>query len=165
MYPFGSLPENLIAFCAVLRRDHGFRIGPGEMHDAARALEIVDLSDEHAVRHALRPILSGTLHDASVFDQAFADFVFPGPRGIRQDQMPSARREPASDADGRQERFEHERRATPPHDDLDDVESAAGASDGPIVPLETTDSDLEEAALLARSSYSPLAAAGTEAPD
>ena len=60
MYPFGSLPENLIAFGAVLRRDHGFRIGPGELHDAARALEVVDLADERAVRHALRPILSGT---------------------------------------------------------------------------------------------------------
>ena len=31
MYPFASLPDNLIAFCAVLRRDHGFRIGPGEL--------------------------------------------------------------------------------------------------------------------------------------
>ena len=36
--------------------------------------------------------------------------------------------------------------------------------DGPIAPLETTDSDLEEAGLIARSSYSPLEAEGTEAP-
>ena len=165
MYPFASLPENLIAFCAVLRRDHGFRIGPGELHDAARALEVVDLSDEHAVRHALRPILSGTLHDVTVFDQAFTDFFFPGPAGVRQDQMPSARREPGSDADGREERVEHERRATPSHADADDVDAAPEARDGPIAPLETTDSDLEEAALLARSSYSPLAADGTDAPD
>ncbi len=42
MYPFASLPENLTAFCAVLRREHGFRVGPGELHDAARALEIVE---------------------------------------------------------------------------------------------------------------------------
>lgn len=165
MYPFASLPENLIAFCAVLGRDHGFRIGPGEQHDAARALEVVDLSDEHAVRHALRSILSGTLHDVTVFDQAFTDFMFPGPARVRQDQMPSTRREPGSDADGGEERFELERRATPSHVDADEVAVAPEVRDGPIAPLETTDSDLEEAALLARSSYSPLEADGTDAPD
>ena len=53
MYPFASLPENLAAFCGVLRRTHGFRVGPGELQDAARALEVVELSDERAVRHAL----------------------------------------------------------------------------------------------------------------
>ena len=63
MYPFAGLPENLAAFCEALRRHHGFRIGPGELHDAARALDIVDLADERAVRHALRPILAGTLDE------------------------------------------------------------------------------------------------------
>jgi hypothetical protein len=165
MYPFASLPENLIAFCAVLRRDHGFRIGPGELHDAARSLEVVDLPDEHAVRNALRPILSATLRDATVFDQAFTDFIFPGPAGVRQDQMPSTRREPGADADGREEPFDQERRTTPSHVDADAVDVAPEVRDGPIAPLETTDSDLEEAALLARSSYSPLEADGTDAPD
>jgi uncharacterized protein with von Willebrand factor type A (vWA) domain len=165
MYPFASLPENLIAFCAVLRRDHGFRIGPGEAHDAARALEVVDLFDERAVRHALRPILCGTLNEVTVFDPAFADFFFPGPAGARQDQMPFARREPRSDADGRDERFDQKRRATPSHVDADEVDVSPEVRDGPIAPLETTDSDLEEAALLARSSYSPLEAEGTDAPD
>jgi len=163
MYPFASLPENLIAFCAVLRRDHGFRIGPGELHDAARALEVVDLSDEHAVRHALRPTLSGTLHDATVFDQAFADFFFPRPFGDRHDQRPSVRRDPESDAVSSEERFEQERRARSPVD-ADAVDVAPEAPDGPIAPLETTDSDLEEAAPLARSTYSPLEADGTDAP-
>ena len=79
MYPFGSLPGNLLAFCGVLRRDHGFRIGPGEASDAARALEIVDLRDERAVRNALRPILSMTVDHARVFDPAFSAFFFPHP--------------------------------------------------------------------------------------
>jgi len=162
MYPFASLPENLIAFCAVLGRDHGFRIGAGEVHDAARALEVVDLPDEHAVRHALRPILSGTLHDVTVFDRAFTDFFFPGPAGVRQDQMPS--RESGSDADGREGRIDQERRPTPSHIDADDVEVEPEVRDGPIAPLETADSDLEEAALLARSSYSPLEVESTDAP-
>ena len=159
MYPFASLPENLIAFGAILRRDHGFHIGPGELHDAARALEIVDLSDEQAVRHALRPILCGTPHDVAVFDRAFTDFMFPVPAGVPQDQMPAVRRAPESRADDREETFEPERRATP----SDDADVMPDAGDGPIAPLEITDSDLEEAARLSRSSYSPLHADG-EAP-
>ena len=79
MYPFGSLPGNLVAFCGVLRRDHGFRIGPGEASDAARALEVIDLRDERAVRNALRPILSMTVENARAFDPAFGAFFFPRP--------------------------------------------------------------------------------------
>ena len=30
MYPFGDLPGNLAAFCGVLRREYGFRLGPGD---------------------------------------------------------------------------------------------------------------------------------------
>src|SRR5258705_10777315 len=78
MYPFAGLPENLSAFCEVLRRHYGFRIGSGELHDAARALDIVALADERAVRHALRPILAGTLDEVTVFDAAFTRFLFPG---------------------------------------------------------------------------------------
>ena len=69
MYPFASLPENLAAFCEALRQEHGFRIGPGELQDAARVLDVVDLANERAIRHALRPILAGTLDDVAVFDQ------------------------------------------------------------------------------------------------
>ena len=89
MYPFTSLPENLAAFCQVLRRQHGFDIGPGELHDAARALGVVDLTSERAVRHALRPILGGTLDDVTVFDVAFARFFFPTTAGPRQEGRPS----------------------------------------------------------------------------
>ena len=162
MYPFASLPENLVAFCAVLRRDRGFRVGPGELRDAVRALEVVELSDEHAVRHALRPILSGTLLDVTVFDQAFTDFFFPGPARVRHDQMPSTRREPGTDADGQEQRNEPERRLPPSSVDADDASEARG---GPGAPLETTDGDLDQAALFARSSYSPLDADGAEGPD
>jgi uncharacterized protein len=77
MYPFASLPGNLIAFCGVLRRDHGFRIGPGEAADAGRALDVVDVGDERAVRDALRPILSMSADDAMAFDPAFTAFFFP----------------------------------------------------------------------------------------
>jgi uncharacterized protein with von Willebrand factor type A (vWA) domain len=162
MPPFASLPENLIAFCTVLRRDHGFSIGPGEARDAARALEVVDLSDERAVRDALRPILSGTLHDVTVFDRAFTDFIFPGPAGVRQDQMASTRGEPGADPDTRETRLDPQRRATTSDVDAAETDVAPEMRDGPIAPLEIAETDLEQPALLARASYSPLE---TESPD
>ena len=124
MYPFASLPENLAAFCDALRREHGFRIGPGELHDAARALDVVDLANERAVRHALRPILAGTLDDVTVFDAAFTQFFFPGPAGVRQDQMPATRREPGTGADG-SETDDRARGPSAPSDaDADDAPGA-----------------------------------------
>ena len=83
MYPFGDLPGNLTAFCAVLRHDHGFRIGPGEVRDAARALEAVNLADDRKVRDALRLVLSSSRDTAAAFDKAFDQFFFPGPPGSR----------------------------------------------------------------------------------
>ena len=87
MYPFASLPENLTAFCGVLRRDHGFRIGPRELQDAARALQVAPIADERAVRDALRPVLSRTVDDSLKFDAAFRAFFYPGP-GARCPRRP-----------------------------------------------------------------------------
>ena len=111
MYPFAGLPENLAAFCTTLRRRHGFRIGPGELRDAARALEVVPLADERAVRHALRPILSGTADDAAAFDPAFTRFFFPGPTGVPQDRLPPDDAEPGAESGGSDSRG---RARTPP---------------------------------------------------
>ncbi len=77
MYPSGNLPGNLVAFCGVLRRDLGFHVGPGEVSDAARALEIVGLHDERTVRNALRPVLGRTVEEATAFDAAFTSFFYP----------------------------------------------------------------------------------------
>ena len=162
MYRFASLPENLAAFCERLRRHHGFRVGPGELSDAARALDVVDLADEQAVRHALRPILSGTLADATVFDQAFAEFFFPGRGGVRQDQMPSTRLEPGSDADGPEAGALQPRQ--PPRSSTDTAD-AFESGEGPMTPLEATDGALDEALVFAPSSYSPLEADAVEAPE
>ena len=162
MYPFASLPENLAAFCSTLRGRHGFRIGPGELHDAARALDVVDLADERAVRHALRPILGGTLDEVTIFDAAFTKFFFPRPEGPRQDQMPSTRREPGTDADGRET---DARRARPAPPSAADADEAFGPGGGPMTPFESTGDGLEEAPLFAPSSYSPLDAHASDAPE
>jgi len=77
MFAFGGLPGNLASFCALLRRDYGFHIGAGELLDAARALEVVDIASEREIRHGLRTVLSGSGSDAAAFDQAFDRFFFP----------------------------------------------------------------------------------------
>ena len=161
MYPFASLPENLAAFCEALRRENGFRIGPGELHDAARALEVVDLANERALRHALRPILAGTLDDVTVFDAAFTRFFFPGPAGVPQDQLPSTRREPGTDADGRETDAARARHAPPAGADADD---ASGRGSGPMIPVEWS-VGLEAPTIFAPSSYSPLDASSSDAPE
>jgi uncharacterized protein with von Willebrand factor type A (vWA) domain len=162
MYPFAGLPENLAAFCESLRREHRFHIGPGELGDAARALDVVDVANESSVRHALRPVLAGTLDDVMVFDGAFTQFFFPGLAGVRQDQMPSTRREPGTDADGRDTRPQHARHAPPSGADADEASGLGGAS---MSPLESTGDEPEEATVFAPSSYSPLAAGRFDAPE
>ena len=162
MYSFASLPENLAAFCEALRRDHGFRIGPGELHDAARALDVVDLADERTVRNALRPVLAGTRDDVTVFDAAFTQFFFPGPEGLPQEQQPSTRREPGSGADGREADARKAPHAPPSEAHADEQYGLGG---GPMAPLESSRDGLEEAAIVTPSSYSPLDADAADAPE
>ena len=81
MYPFASLPENLAAFCRALNRDHDFHIGPRELADAARALQVAMLGDETSVRHALRPVLCTSREETALFDAAFRAFFHPS-RGV-----------------------------------------------------------------------------------
>jgi uncharacterized protein with von Willebrand factor type A (vWA) domain len=159
-YRFTSLPDNLAAFCDFLRRVHAFRIGPGELHDAARVLEVIDLGDERAVRNVLRPVLSGTFADAQAFDAAFTTFFYPVSSAEHQDQPASTRREPGPGADARAADMPAVRHApSPDADAVDDI----GAAGGPMTPSDTT-ADVHEAALVARSSYSPLDAESVESP-
>ena len=162
MYPFAGLPENLAAFCETLRRQHGFHIGGGELRDAARALDVVDVANERAVRHALQPILASTLDDVLVFDDAFTQFFFPVPPSVRQDRMPSTRREPGTDADGRDRRPQQVRHAPPSGADADQASALGGAS---MSALESSGDDHEEATVFAPSRYSPIAATEFDAPE
>jgi uncharacterized protein with von Willebrand factor type A (vWA) domain len=160
MYPFGSLPDNLAAFCDVLRRTHRFHIGPGELHDAARALELVDLSAERTVRNTLRPILSTTVDDAAAFDRAFTSFFIP-PAGERwPDEVKSTRLEPGAQAPPSEERVEVERRLGSPSESEDEWETSGDM----VAPSAASESEQEAVVPVARSSYSPLEAAATDAP-
>lgn len=159
MYPFGSLPANLASFCAVLRREHGFRIGAGELIDASRALDIVDLSDVRMVRHALRTVLAGTRDDATVFDAAFDRFFFPAPAAVRRDRPSATRREPGASQD-RQGREEPRRATDAANPDVDEL---PGGGTAPVMPLEMGDE--EERAHIMRASYSPIGIESVDAPE
>jgi uncharacterized protein with von Willebrand factor type A (vWA) domain len=161
-FPFSSLPANLAAFCDGLRRDHGFRIGSGELHDAARALEVIDVADERAVRHALRPILSGSFTDAQAFDAAFVAFFHPVSISAPRDHLSSTRREPGPGADGRRDEAAAARHA--PSSDADAVDDFA-ASSGAMTPSETAEDPAEPASFVAPSSYSPLDAESLASPE
>ena len=163
-YPFASLPANLAAFCDLLRRQHGFHVGPGELRDAARALHVVDLASERAVRNALRPILASTRDDVMAFDAAFTRFFLSEPADGSQDDTVSASRDPGAEGNGREVEAA---RTHPVPTSAVDVEHVVGAAGGPMTPIESSGDDHEEAALFAASSYSPLdadASAGPELP-
>ena len=156
MYPYQSLPENLAAFSAALRRLHGFRIGPRELQDAVRALDLIDLADEVAVRNVLRPILCGTAADAAIFDQAFDEFFHPNPTILRIDQLSRSSRPQESDDGEVGLAATTQQSAGGSHDDRST--DVSGALDS-VVPLALEDAR-EDATGSVRSSYSPLDAEG-----
>jgi len=152
MYPYGSLPSNLAAFCDRLRGRHGFRVGPRELADAARMLTLMPLDDERRVRDALRPILSHTPGEALEFDRAFDTFFHsPGlTRGI----------EPQASAPSDQQRLRRGGKrasvAAPGHqgEQVDGLDA--------IGRIETGDDNEPDASepTLARVTYSPLEGEG-----
>ncbi len=156
-FDYATLPENLAAFCAVLRREFGFRSGPRELIDAARALQAISLADLRSVRHTLRPILSCTADDASVFDEAFDRFFLKrGSRHLESPPLPGAQtRETAGPA----RRDDDHGRAR-----ADDDQASAPARvpvDGGASVLEVSEIQEEEAsAATLRASYSPLEGEG-----
>jgi uncharacterized protein with von Willebrand factor type A (vWA) domain len=161
MYPFGDLPGNLTAFCAALRREHGFGIGPGEIADATRVLRVIDLADQQHVRHAWRAILSNSRDTAARFDAAFDAFFFPGPAGTPQTQQPplsGGKEQPgtAGDTSGRRPP------GGDPSADVDPEIELEGTRSAPAVLAEDSGTDGEPAGRWARSNYSPLAVEGQE---
>lgn len=159
IYPFASLPENLAAFCALLRREYGFRIGPGEMQDAASALGIAELGNERAVRDVLRPVLAGRLEEAQAFDRAF-DRFFHGRSDVRP-PLPAR-----ADTPGGESQPHNAEVRTPGgtsgtdrrpgmFDVTDDLPSA-----GRGAVHEVGDSESQQPGTVIRTSYSPLESEG-----
>src|SRR5262249_45407451 len=160
MYAFGGLPENLVSFCALLRRDYGFRIGAGELLDAARALNVIDLSSQQAVRAALRTVLAGTRDDVLAFDQAFDRFFLSGALAREQDAAAVLERKPEGGAG--EEGTVSKRGGT---SGAFEAEFEEGATEGTglMTPLETAEDEAN--GVLGRASYSPASVDSTQAPE
>jgi uncharacterized protein with von Willebrand factor type A (vWA) domain len=156
---FGGLPENIAAFCAFLRRDHGFRIGPRELVDAAHGLEMADLGNEREVRDILRTILSKTYDDVAVFDAAFARFfrrtgsVMPALDAPGRRDMPAGQEQPGREGMPASKTPAAGRRDT----DAGAIDDTFPAS----TVREIAGPEGEAAGALLRASYSPLEAEGT----
>ena len=104
MYPFGDLPGNLAAFCGVLRRDYGFRLGPGEINDAARVLQRIDLTDQQHVRDAWRTILSSSRETAIAFDRGLRRVLLSRAFGLAAGAAAARRSATASEGDADDQR-------------------------------------------------------------
>ena len=85
-HAFPSLEANLTAFCEVLRQKHGFKVGPGEVLDALRAVEVVGVDNQEHFQSVLRLVLTSMPQEVEVFDQAFRDFFLPEP-GVAQENL------------------------------------------------------------------------------
>jgi hypothetical protein len=157
MYPFGGLPENMAGFCALLRREYGFRIGAAELIDALRAVGIIDLADERAVRSALRAVLAGTREDAAVFDTAFDRFFLHPIEG--HDRAFALQRDPGPREPGAGTEMLGERRVR--RASAVEAEDAFAEGSGPGTPFELGDEETDGAAA-AGASYSPAAVEGRE---
>ncbi len=84
-----ALLEKISAFCEVLRTEHQFKIGVGEVADALHSLEVLGVTlGLNLVQSALRLVVCAKLEDIEIFDVAFQTFFFPERDGQPQLFMP-----------------------------------------------------------------------------
>ncbi|HXW04795.1 MAG TPA: VWA domain-containing protein [Vicinamibacterales bacterium] len=153
--PRPGFPERLAAFCARLRGEHGFMVGPGELHDAVRAIQLVSLAEPRTVREVLRPVLTGRRDDLAVFDRAFDEFFLQPRAGTRLEHTGPDRGAAAS---GRPRAAEPGR----PRDATE--EEGAFSARRRDARLDLVGRDAEEKSPALRAAYSPLAAEGEHQP-
>ena len=155
-----DFPSRLVDFCGLLRAEHGFRIGPAEMRDGLRAVELVGIEDPERVRDALRLVLCGSQPEVAAFDRAFDAFFLGGAGGRPQPRQ--AFRAVAAEAPPRSEQRSKPSPGRTPKGgtaqrEPDDSEPALGRR----VSLE---GDAGEAsARTLRAQYSPAVSGGGEA--
>lgn len=121
-YPALNLPDNILEFCALLRLEQRFKIGPAEVADALRSLEALGLHDVERSRAALRLVLCSKLEEVAPFDAAFEAFFFPEVQGQPQELPDTVK----------------QRRVTPSTDDADQP------ADAPTEPQPDSDEDPDD---------------------
>jgi uncharacterized protein len=122
-----NLGAGIVEFCARLRREHGFKVGPREARDAMRAIECVGIERRTQVAAALRSVCCSRPEEIAIFDRVFAAFFSTRPPGVAQ---PKSQRHPAR--------------------------NDAGAAGAPRRPMPAEES-LAEGWELRRAQYSPAA--------
>ncbi len=88
-----ALVDELAAFTATLRDEHGFGAGHAATRDALRATGIFGVADGNRLRHAFRTVYCASPDEVARFDAAFDAFFF-GARGIAQPSLSSRHTRP-----------------------------------------------------------------------
>jgi uncharacterized protein len=85
-----TLEASIGAFCTVLRQEHGFALGPGELNLALQAVRAVGIGQPARFRHALQAVCCGRAEQLPVFALAFDRHFLTaaGARPTRQDEQP-----------------------------------------------------------------------------
>jgi uncharacterized protein len=104
-----DLVSKVVEFCAYLRREHAFNIGPRESLEALEALEIVDMRERSRVGAALRAICCSRPEEIEPFVRAFAIFFTSETLGARQPRRARRERPESRDAPAAAEAMRIER--------------------------------------------------------
>jgi len=144
------------AFCAVLRKDHGFSIGQAQAHDALRAIDMLGLSERARVRTALRLVCCTKRSEVEVFDDAFDRYFTQTLPGIAQPAYAPRHTRPGNedvpDATGRKQQPNRNQMV-----DDDPLEADGGRAEELRPTADESDEAPPSAAAL-RARYSPVAA-------
>ncbi|MFY9632879.1 MAG: VWA domain-containing protein [Candidatus Cybelea sp.] len=149
-----DLTAKIAEFCHHLRTYHHFTIGPREMQEAVRAVEIAGVRERVRVASALRAVCCSRMEEREIFDRAFAAFFNSQPIGIEQPRHARERRTTRPDRSKRRE----DREGTPaagPQPAAPGDENGAGT-----LPAATSAESLSPAQAweLRRAKYSPAPA-------
>jgi hypothetical protein len=152
-----DLVAQIAEFCSRLRRHHGFTIGPREMEEAVRAVEIVGICERARVAAALRAVCCSRAEELELFDRAFAAFFSPQSAGVEQPRHPPGRRSRPGSTKGREDQDGAVAEQTSFAGPADDSETTGSAV---VTRAESTSA--AEAWQMRRARYSPAAAEASE---
>lgn len=82
----GDLAAHLPEFAGRLRQRHGFLIGAGEVQDALRAMQAVNVLDREQLKDALRAVLIASPEQGRTFDAEFE--LYFGRQALPPPQLP-----------------------------------------------------------------------------
>jgi uncharacterized protein len=140
-----TLTAKVVEFCALLRREHAFNVGPGEAIDALRALEIAGVADRRRVAAALQSVCCSRPEELDPFARAFASFFTSKSLGVAQRRHARRERPESRDAPAEKRPVRIERR--PEGESLAQAwqamlarySPATGATEAPAIPVEGRD--------------------------